>query len=83
MVSLVEPPEPGAMVNVEATPVPDKVTVCGLAIASSVSASVPVCDPEAEGVKITPILQEAAGDSVLPQIVSFGKLGRMQQCWQS
>ena len=57
------------MVNAEATPVPDKVTVCGLDIASSVSVSVPVCDPEAEGVKITLILQEAAGDSVLPQLL--------------
>src|ERR1700689_2453754 len=27
MVALVEPPEPGAMVNAEATPAPDKVTV--------------------------------------------------------
>ena len=68
-VALVLPPEAGPIVNVEATPVPDKVTVCGLNTASSVSVSVPLCGPEAEGVKITLTVQEAAGASVLLQVL--------------
>jgi len=45
--------------TVEAAPVPVKPTVCGLPLALSVTVSVPVRVPVAEGVKVTLIVQMA------------------------
>ena len=64
-----EPADPGPIVSAGLTPVPDNETVCGLETASSVKVTVPARAPEAAGVKIRLTWQEAAGASVVPQLL--------------
>jgi hypothetical protein len=54
--------------TVEAAPVPVKLTVCGLVLALSVRVSVPVRVPDAEGVKVTLIVQLPLGLTLVPQL---------------
>ena len=48
---------------------PDKVAVCGLLLALSLTFSVPVAGPVAVGEKVTLIVQLALLFSVVPQVV--------------
>ena len=59
---------PGAVV-----PVPVRATVCGLPVALSVTVIAPVRAPAAVGVKITEIVQLAAGATDAPQVLVWLK----------
>jgi hypothetical protein len=50
------------------TPVPAKLTVCGLPLALSVMVSEALREPAAEGVNVTLIAQLAPAETVLPQV---------------
>ncbi len=50
------------------TPVPDSATVSGLFGALLLTDSVPVADPAAVGVNVTPTVQEAPAASEVPQL---------------
>ena len=52
-----------------ATPLPVRLTVCGLVCALSVKVSVPFTVPLAVGEKVTPTLQLAPAASVAPQVL--------------
>jgi hypothetical protein len=67
-VALVEPPEAAPMVKPEATPVPERATVCGLEAALSAKVSVPVCAFAVAGVNVTFTVHVAAGASTPPQV---------------
>src|ERR1051326_8684049 len=54
-------------------PVPDKATVWGLLLASSVIASVPVRVPVAVGVNVTLIVQLAPAKTEVPQVLIWEK----------
>ena len=55
------------------TPVPLKLTLCGLPTASLTTVIVPVRVPLAVGVKVILMVQLAAGASVMPQVVVLAK----------
>jgi hypothetical protein len=55
------------------TPVPDKLTACGLPVASSVIENVPVLEPEVVGVKVTENEQLPPARTVPPQVLVFAK----------
>ena len=50
------------------SPVPERLTVCGLPLALSVTISVPVREPTAVGVKVTLMAQLEFAASELPQL---------------
>ena len=52
-----------------ATPVPETPTLCGLPAASLVMTTLPLRAPDVVGVKVTLIVQVAAGARVAPQVV--------------
>jgi len=56
-----------------ATPVPDRLTLCGPPGASSIIDSVPVMLPVVLGVNVTTIEQVAPGASVVPQLLTSAK----------
>jgi hypothetical protein len=56
---------------------PDRITVCGLLLASSVTVRLPVQLPGAVGVNVTEILQLAPASSVL------GAIGHFEVCAKS
>ena len=58
-------------------PVPDRLVVCGLVLASSVTVSVPALVPSAVGVKLTEILQLAPAARV------FGDWGQFENSAKS
>src|SRR6266852_1451084 len=53
----------------EAVPVPVRLTVCGLPLASSLMVMLPVRVPVAVGVKVTLMLQLAPAATALPQVL--------------
>jgi hypothetical protein len=52
-----------------ALPVPVRLTVCGLVTASSVNVRAPVTKPIAVGEKVTPRLQVAPADTLVPHVL--------------
>src|SRR5437016_3476869 len=56
-----------------AVPVPDRLAVCGLLVALSVTAKAPLRAPVAEGVKVTLIVQDAPAATELPQLFVSAK----------
>ncbi len=60
--------EEGARLIPDTVPVPVRGTVCGDAGAVSVNDRFALRAPEADGVKVTPTSQNAAGASVAPQV---------------
>jgi len=59
----------GAKLMPGATPVPDKVTVCGLPLALSVTVIVPDWLPVAVGVNVTLMVQFAPAATDVPQVL--------------
>ena len=64
-----DPRPPGEVSSAGYLPRPVKLTICGLPMALSVMASVPVCVPVAVGVKVTLTAQLLPAAKVLPQVV--------------
>ena len=69
----------GAKLALGAIPVPDRVTVCGLPVASSVTVIVPGWLPAAVGVKVTLMEQLAPAAREAGQVLvwAYGALARM------
>ena len=59
----------GEKLTLEAAPVPVRATVCGLPVALSVTVMVPGWLPVAVGVKVTLMVQLAAGATEVPQVL--------------
>ena len=57
----------------DATPVPVRLAVCGLPLALSVTVSVAVLVPPAEGVNVTLMVHRAPAASELPQLLVWAK----------
>src|SRR5713101_6587422 len=56
-----------------AVPVPDRLAVCGLLVASSVTVNVPLRLPVAVGVKVTLIVEFAPAATDAPQLLVWAK----------
>jgi hypothetical protein len=54
-------------------PVPERLTACGLPLALSVMLTDPLREPEAEGVKVTLIVQSAPAATELPHVLVCAK----------
>jgi hypothetical protein len=63
----------GESVTVGATPVPVRLTLCGLPLALSVTVSDAVRVPDADGVNVTLIVQLAPAATLLPQLLVWAK----------
>ena len=69
----------GKKLTLDATPVPVRVTVCGLPVALSVTVMVPGWLPVAVGVKVTVMVQLAPAATEVPQVLvwAYGALAAM------
>ena len=69
----------GKKLALDAAPVPARLTVCGLPVASSVIVMVPGRLPVAVGVKVTVMVQLAAAATDVPQVLvwAYGALAAM------
>ena len=69
----------GKKLTLDATPVPVRATVWGLPVALSVMVIVPGWLPVAVGVKVTVMVQLAAGATEVPQVLvwAYGALAAM------
>ena len=54
-------------------PLPDKMTVCGLLDAPSVTVRVPVSTPRLLGVYVTEMVHELVAGTLLPQVLVWAK----------
>ena len=63
----------GERLTAAAVPVPERLTVCGLPLALSVTVNAAVQRPLAEGLKVTLIVQLAPAATELPQLLVWAK----------
>ena len=63
----------GVRLTADAVPVPERLAVCGLPLALSVTASVAVRVPLAVGVKVTLMVQLELAASEVPQLLVWAK----------